>query len=72
VKAESAGNETYRLTAPNLGEAFISISRGEDGLWTGSLRLTANDAPVATSGGFARPQDAWEAAFELYRQTVVV
>jgi hypothetical protein len=72
-KAEAAGENTYRLTAPNLKPALISIARGENGLWSGSL-LLAEDGPVVASmePEFARPEEAWEAAFELFRRHVVV
>src|SRR5262249_14316872 len=72
-KAEPKGADTFQLTAPNLRPAFISIRRGDNNLWAASLRLTEDGPPVAaTEPEFPRPEEAWEAAFELYRVRVVV
>ena len=72
-KCEPAGQDTYRLTAPNLGEAFISIRQGEQGRSSAHLRLAADGPDVAgTEALFNSPTDAWGAAFELYRTHVVV
>jgi hypothetical protein len=73
-KAEEAGPDTYRLTAPNLPEAFISIhQQAENGRWSAALRLSAQGPEVErTEPVFATVYDAWEGAFELYRKHVVV
>jgi hypothetical protein len=72
-KLEPAGTDTYRLTAPNAREAFISIRRAENGRWSAALRLRADGADVAdTEPEFERPEDGWRAAFELYRVHEVV
>ncbi len=72
-KAEPAGENTYRLTAPQQGEAFISIRPGDGGHWSAALRLSADGPDVAsTAPEFEMPGNAWEAAFELYRTTVIV
>jgi hypothetical protein len=72
-KAEPAGTDTLRLTAPNLQEAFISIRQGEHQCWSAHLRL-ATDGPdaAATEPEFEDRNEAWAAAFELYRTRVVV
>src|SRR5437660_3588579 len=72
-KVEPAGPDTYRLTAPNLAEAFIAIRQAESGRWVPALKQssTAPDLPE-TNEDFATPQEAWDAAFELYRVHVVV
>jgi hypothetical protein len=72
-KAEEAGENTYRLTGPNLREAFISIRMAGDGLWAGSMRY-ALDGPeiAATEPEIGTPYDAWAAAFEIYRNHVIV
>ena len=71
-KFEPAGTDTYRLTAPNLKPAWISI-RPADGRWSAALRLEEGGPDVATSGpDFAKAEDAWDAAFELYRVYVVI
>jgi len=72
-KAEPAGPDTYRLTAPNLGEALIGIQQAKNGLWSPVLKQTATGPDLAeTPDEFATPQEAWDAAFELYRVHVVV
>ena len=72
-KAEPAGPETYRLAAPNLGEAFIGIRQAQNGRWLPTLKQTA-DGPdlLAAAHEFATPQEAWEAAFEAYRVHFIV
>jgi hypothetical protein len=72
-KAEAAGDNSYRLSAPNAKAALIGIQRGDNGHWSAALRLAEDGAVVAsTEPEFLRPQEAWEAAFELYRRQVVV
>ncbi len=72
-KAESAGDNTYRLTAPNLQEAYVAIRQAGTGLWSAALRLTADGPDVAVTGAeYPNTFEAWEAAFELYRKHVVV
>ena len=73
AKAESAGNDTYRLTAPNLREAFVSVRQDSEGRWGASLRLAADGPEVAvTTTAYPTQGDAWDAAFELYRRELVV
>ncbi|HZT82805.1 MAG TPA: hypothetical protein VFA26_21420 [Gemmataceae bacterium] len=73
AKLEPAGENTYRVTAPNLVESFIGIRPGENGRWAAFLRQAA-DAPdlAATGPEFANPGDAWGAAFELHRRHIMV
>ena len=72
-KAEPAGENTLRVSGPNLGEAFLAIRREAGGLWRAALRQTA-DGPEVASADVDVPseQDAWEAAFELYRNRVII
>jgi hypothetical protein len=73
AKAEPAGDDTYRLTAPNQLEAFVSVRQDSEGHWGASLRLAADGPEVAvTSTAYDSPQDARDAAFELYRRALVV
>jgi hypothetical protein len=72
-KADAAGDNTYRLTGPNLREAFISIRQADTGRWAAELRYAADGAAVAkTEPVIATAYDAWEAAFEIYRNHVVI
>ena len=56
AKAEPAGDNVYRLTAPQLREAFIAIRQGADGRWEFTepdwaemRRVVAGDGPVSRS-----------------------
>ena len=72
-KAEPAGENVLRLKAPNLPEWHIAIKKGENGLWAGAVRKQADGPDVdATDPKYDDPNDAWNAAFELYREKVVV
>jgi hypothetical protein len=73
VTAEPAGPDTYRLTAPNLAEAFVSVRQDAEGRWGAALRRAADGPDVAvTSTAYDSAADAWDAAFELYRVEMVV
>ena len=73
AKAEPAGEDALRLTGPNLNEAFIRIHKSENGRWSGALRRTADGPDVAsTEPRYDNLNDAWGAAFELYRVNVLV
>jgi hypothetical protein len=73
AKAEAHGENALRLTAPNLKPAFVRTRKTDHDRWVGVLQLDENGPEVAASGAdFDRQVDAWEAAFELYRQHVVV
>lgn len=72
-KAEAAGPNTLRLTAPNQGESFISILRQENGQYAAILKSAAEGPEIARSAVLYETQDdAWGAAFELYRTQVVI
>jgi hypothetical protein len=72
-KAEPAGSDhVVKVSGPNLGEAFLSISPAQDGRWEASLRFTADGPPVATADGLPATTAAWDAAFELFRERVIV
>jgi hypothetical protein len=73
AKAEDAGPDSVRVTGPNLKEALLGIRKGDNGLWSAFMRLSA-DAPdvYATPPAIETPYAAWEAAFEIYRSQVVV
>jgi hypothetical protein len=73
AKAEPAGPDAYRLTAPNLPDAFVSIRQDSEGRWGAALRRTADGPDVAvTATAYDSPGEAWEAAFELYRRDLVI
>ena len=73
AKMEPAGTNTFRLTAPNQGEALIFSELADNGQWSAGLKTTADGPVVATSGSiWESEEDAWASAFELYRNEVVV
>jgi hypothetical protein len=73
-KTEPGGDaNTLKVSGPNLGEAFIGIARGDNNRWRSFMRATANGPDMAsTEPEFDNPVDAWEAAFELFRTSVIV
>lgn len=72
-KAETAGDNVYRLTAPNLPEMFIALRREGDAGWTPVVRSAADGADnVVGEKCYGNLPDAWNAAFELYRNAEVV
>jgi hypothetical protein len=72
-KAEPAGDNGLRVTGPNLGECFLLIRQGEGGRWQAALRQAADGPDIATTEArFPTDEDAWMAAFELYRTHVIV
>ncbi len=72
-KAESVGDDLYKLTGPNLKEAYIGLRKGDSGRWSAFLRNTADGPDVAaTPAQWNNVYEAWEAAFELYRVNVII
>jgi hypothetical protein len=73
AKAEEAGENIYRVTAPNLPESFVGIRKDDSGLWQGFVRQTKDGSNLeATEPIFTTPTVAWEAAFEIHRRRLVV
>ncbi len=71
-KAEPAGEHALRITGPNLAETFLRVEPvGEH--WRATLRQTA-DGPDASFSDPIYPtaEQAWQAAFELYRVRMIV
>jgi hypothetical protein len=72
-KADEVGPGLLKLTAPNLKEWIIGIRRHADGRWTAFLRDTPEGTDTVAVELDAVPEyDAWEAAFEVYRNRVIV
>jgi len=73
-KAEPAGDNELKLTGPILPDAFVRISADEGKQhWRAALRLAPDGADLQrTEAEFRNPKEAWEAAFELYRNHVIV
>jgi hypothetical protein len=72
-KAEPAGENIYRLTAPNMGEAFIRIQPAPNGKWSAYLRGAAEGPDLeASAPELDTAPEAWQAAFEYYRTTLLI
>jgi hypothetical protein len=74
LKYETAGSEhVLKITGPNLADAFIRIWQTENGRWQAAFRRTADGPDEAVSEpNNPGPREAWDAAFELYRENVIV
>jgi hypothetical protein len=72
-KMEPAGPDTFKLTAPNIAEALITIRQTGNGRWRSALQLQS-EGPVVEAApvDLESASEAWEAAFELYRRRMVV
>jgi hypothetical protein len=74
LKYEPAGSDNLlKITGPNLGDAFIRIQQTDKGRWLAAFRRSA-DGPddAVTEPNIPGPREAWDAAFELYRLSVIV
>jgi len=72
-KVEPAGSDReLKVSGPNLGEAYLRII--QDGpRWRAALRLSPDGNDLSsTEAECWSPQEAWNAAFELYRNLVIV
>jgi hypothetical protein len=73
AKLEAAGENTFKVTAPNQGDAYIHIRLGDNQRWSAGVRVSPDGADLAATGPEVEaPQEAWGAAFELYRRTLIV
>lgn len=73
AKAEEVGPDLYKLSGPNLKEAFVGIRRADNGRWQAFLRTSADGEDLsATDAILETPYDAWEAAFEIYRNHMII
>jgi hypothetical protein len=71
-KSEAVGADTLKVTGPNLPETYLNIRPAEGGRWQAALRFTADGPDVDITGpDFGDPDEAWEAAYELYRTRVI-
>ena len=74
-KFEVAGgpDTMLKITGPNLGEAYIGIRQTANQKWQAAFRRTAEGSDDAvTEPNIPGKREAWDAAFELYRQNVIV
>jgi hypothetical protein len=71
-QVEPAGEQTVKVSGPNLGEAYLLVRRDGD-RWQAFLRQQPDGPDVASADAFGPNENsAWDAAFELYRQHVIV
>jgi hypothetical protein len=67
------GERMLKVSGPNLGEAFLSVEQDKGGHWVAALRFAPEGEEAArTEAEIDSVQDAWRAAFELYRTHVIV
>jgi hypothetical protein len=72
AKATDLGNGLWKLNGPNLTEAVIGVSMGENLRWQAFLRSTAEGPNLdTTAADLPTARDALAAAFELYRERFV-
>ena len=72
-KLEAAGENTFKAVAPQQGDAYLLIRRGENNLWSAAVRLQPEgEDAAATPLEYSTPGAAWDAAFELYRRLAIV
>lgn len=72
-KTEPVSDNLLRLTGPNLPPVVLGLRRAENGKLQGFLRSEADGPDVAvTDPKFDREYEAWEVAFEMYRQQVII
>jgi hypothetical protein len=71
AKLEPAGENTYKVVAPQAPETFIGIRQAE-ARWSAFLRTAvAGPDVLLTEPEFEHPGAAWDAAFEFYRQHII-
>jgi hypothetical protein len=71
-QTEEVGPNVYKLTAPNVPPAYITIRRGDNGHYAAALRMSPDGPDVDASGPkLDNEYEAWEQAFELYRDAVI-
>jgi hypothetical protein len=68
----AGGDNVLKITGPNIGEAFIRVDQAKDGQWQAALRQAVDGPDVAVVENIPGPREAWDAAFELYRENMVV
>ncbi len=72
-KAEEVETNLYRITGPNLPECFLGLRRNEEGNYCGFLRFNKDgEDEGVTHEAFDSQYNAWEAAFELFRNKVIL
>ncbi len=73
-KAEEAAPNLLRLTGPNLNEWYIGLRRSDTNHWVALLRksVAGPDTASAELRAGVDEYSAWEAAFELYRNQVII
>jgi len=72
-KAEEVRPGLVKLAAPNLREWFVGIRRLDNGSWQVFVRSEPDSVDAAAVEVDPMPvQEAWDAAFEVYRNHVII
>jgi hypothetical protein len=73
AKIEAVGDNLYRVSAPNMAEAFIVIRKGDNGLWQPALLQSVGGEELASLPfQYEQSSEAWNVAFELHRVRFMV
>ena len=70
-KAEPAGDNCFRLSAPVSETGYIKVRPVGDAWEAGVADATDGPDVAATGPRFANEADAWKAAFELFRSVKI-
>ena len=69
---EPAGSGIYKVTGPNLPDAFVGMRMTDDLRWQGFLRMAADGPDIAVAGSTQTSAGTrLFAAFELYREQMI-
>lgn len=73
AKLDEAGPNMFRVSGPNLKEAFLGVRQHGTGPWSAFVRSAADGPDVyATPPNIPTVYAAWEAAFEIYRNQMII
>ena len=72
LKAEETATGTFKVTGPNAPEAVIGVRMTDDLHWQAFVRKADGTELAASAPTLPNAREALGAAFELYRETVVV
>ena len=73
-KTEEVSPGLVKVSGPNLAEWHVGLKRLDDGRWVASVRQAVDgpDAVTQELDASLAEYEAWEAAFEVYRNHVII
>lgn len=73
LNLEVSGDDCFMVSGPNMPETLIGIRQNEKGFFQAYLKeSTEGEDTAKTEPDFTAKYHAWEAAFELYRQEMIL